>query len=69
LLTTMPRLPDAGCFWHSKAVPARSRQLPAIMFPRRVGRTIYHVAELTKDMADRDNLHWPAKLEAGSFMC
>jgi hypothetical protein len=64
----MPRLPDAGCFWHSKAVPARSRQLLAIMFPPWC-QTIYHVTELTKDMADRDNLHWLAKLEAGSFMC
>src|ERR1700722_18474687 len=27
----MPRLPDAGCFWHSKAVPARSRHLPIMV--------------------------------------
>src|SRR5665213_2137066 len=26
----MPRLPDAACFWHSKTVPARSRQLPVM---------------------------------------
>ena len=50
--------PAASCFWHSKAVPARSRQLPAIMFPVVLVGLSEHVPELTKDMADRDNLHW-----------
>src|ERR1700683_4240957 len=31
----MPRLPDAGCFWHSKAVPARFRQLPVMVLDSR----------------------------------
>jgi hypothetical protein len=28
----MPRLPDAGLFWHSKTVAARSRQLRVIYY-------------------------------------
>jgi hypothetical protein len=62
----MPRLPDAGCFWHSKAVPARSRQLLAIMFPPScwLDYLSWLPAELTKGIADRDNLHLLPELEA-----
>jgi hypothetical protein len=36
LLTTMPRLPDAGRFWHAKTVFVRSRQCPLIIdIPRK----------------------------------
>src|ERR1700738_2056623 len=31
LLTTMPRLPDAGCFWQTNVVPARWRQWSVMM--------------------------------------
>jgi hypothetical protein len=37
----MPRLPEAGRFWHAKAVSVRSRQWPLIIdIPQDDGRDV-----------------------------